>query len=625
MNPLLIYIILALLSLASAALCCPVAPSLEPCQFLTNWSRPEQERAIFIGDILQYENVGQSVNIRASVVESLLGLPKDLSAVPITMVGYFSCPPPPPVGQRRIFFGRIIRKPHPFNTIDYVLVYACNFAVPLDTHGELLQFVRDTLAGQSQLIYGKVVPATMPCSFRTGIPCQPSPVKSVKGAIVHASNGERTESLPASASGEFLFRLLPPGRWKLWVADDHLATKSSALRDFVEVDTSDGCANTRLSAFPNGRIAGIVRDATGAPRKFAVVEAFTRLASTEPFYPFSSVLTDENGRYELRGLPPREYVVGVDAAHIGSFGSPPPIYFGGGVRLEGARRIAVGHAARFTDVDFVTPVPILPKWLSLQVVLEEGSVPEKFHWSLTDQFDRTIGQDVQGNVGNLPMFGDEEYTLTLSHQHHDGISDVTGLRYRITLDRVTAHERTSHRDATAQAIDWLNTYPLQETMPRRRCVYWGVGPMDIICLGTQPLPGRISPRSLSRPVHTTPSLVPPAHISSKCSRCNSRYQRPSAGIHPSTSLVSLHVREGECSSHLGPNGSRLLRRARTASREHLRPIRLHAATSSRPGGNARRGLVQSPYCHDGLPRPSGKFLLHPEHHPAYRNPKPGFP
>ena len=116
--------------------------------------------------------------------------------------------------------------------------------------------------------------------------------------------------------GSFEWKDVPPGRYYVQLAEgnaDSLFLKpvASSGRDADgEITVNGGAVALDLVASANGAMVdGVVADAKGNPVANAVVVAVPELRLRKRMDRFHKVLSDQSGRFTLRGLPPGQYAV----------------------------------------------------------------------------------------------------------------------------------------------------------------------------------------------------------------------------------------------------------------------------------------------------------------------------
>lgn len=109
------------------------------------------------------------------------------------------------------------------------------------------------------------------------------------------------------------------------------------------------CVNTDFTLLTDGRLAGRVTEADGHPASFVKV-AIIPIAPVRPQF---TVIADKEGRFEVAGWQPGQYIVGVglldpfDSAEWKS-----RVYFPGVHTQERAKAIELGDGEWRTDIDF---------------------------------------------------------------------------------------------------------------------------------------------------------------------------------------------------------------------------------------------------------------------------------
>jgi hypothetical protein len=183
---------------------------------------------------------------------------------------------------------------------------------------------------------------------------RPLPVEGVK---VTVEGQGKSLILATDGDGKFHASSLPEGSYKVRVAPPEGFSDRS---NESEVNVADrGCATVRFWLTVDGRVSGRVLDAEGRPLSDSYV--MLRSAEAEKRYSgFSDGVTaDDEGRYEIRQVPPGQYKLSV--YYDGPRGKPlksfPTFYYPGVLSEDQAGVIAVGESAKVENVDFRAPTP----------------------------------------------------------------------------------------------------------------------------------------------------------------------------------------------------------------------------------------------------------------------------
>jgi hypothetical protein len=86
--------------------------------------------------------------------------------------------------------------------------------------------------------------------------------------------------------------------------------------------------------------------------------------------PFAEANTDGDGTYDVGGLPPQQYIVGINAKKYADELAYAPQYFGGTSERENATRVNLKEL--LDHVDLTLPPPRLPAIVVLKVEFPDG-------------------------------------------------------------------------------------------------------------------------------------------------------------------------------------------------------------------------------------------------------------
>jgi hypothetical protein len=209
------------------------------------------------------------------------------------------------------------------------------------TLGQTTTGIDETL-GQSGSISGTVTDAA------TGYPLGGESVTLTDdaGHPVYAAYNAVTQ-----ADGSYVVNNLPPGAYKVqFAAQGALAFQyyngANTLRTASSVTVTAGQTATNISAAltRGGTLTGVVTDASSgqgiANGYLQVVDAGGNVVT------YGS--TDPNGRYQINGLAPGTYYIGVEVYNNGLFQDE---FYGGTIGLAGAKPITITAGATSAGID----------------------------------------------------------------------------------------------------------------------------------------------------------------------------------------------------------------------------------------------------------------------------------
>src|SRR5688572_1024985 len=215
-----------------------------------------------------------------------------------------------------------------------------------------LDLLRALIAGKPDTrIFGSVVRLARPPGtdeFRIEV------LGPLAGVPVRAEGGGGSFVTKTDASGRYRFLSPPPGTYEVSVqppAGYAPLFSPADVSSSVIVERRSCSGEHHVSLQLNGRISGRVLDARGRPVPDQVrVSVLTRASAGKGFGRVESRSDyTKDGRYEIDGLPPGEYLLGVG---IVSTGTPnPTLYYPGASELKGATVITLGPGQQLIGLD----------------------------------------------------------------------------------------------------------------------------------------------------------------------------------------------------------------------------------------------------------------------------------
>jgi hypothetical protein len=194
------------------------------------------------------------------VDEVLHGLPKDIGEVDVDTMAFTSCYMRLEEGSRVVLYGS--QDPKNPKLIHY---HACSFSFRVVGNEALLDGLRNAeLSGPPRLVGAvtKKIEKYGP-GARAGA--------GIK--VVAQKDGERIETVTAG-DGQFEFRVITPGPWKLNVESPGILDDLEYSKNLATVP-ANGCQAQYLSAIADGHIRGRVTDKEGKPVAGIPVQVFT--------------------------------------------------------------------------------------------------------------------------------------------------------------------------------------------------------------------------------------------------------------------------------------------------------------------------------------------------------------
>lgn len=202
----------------------------------------------------------------------------------------------------------------------------------------------------------------------------------VAGARVTAvSGGQRLEAL-TDGDGRYSFKGLSPGKYTVSVVLP--ANLSPQEEQTVEVH-GQGCAEVDYRTVLDGRVAGKLVDASGKSPSTVVVNLLP-VGMQDPFRAMFDV-TDEDGSFEFRNLPPGRYLLGINLGDAPDEELPyKSTYYPSTNDRAAAKVFELGEGQRLSGIEFRLPPPLVSRAVTGVVVWPDGSPVEGGKVNLTE-------------------------------------------------------------------------------------------------------------------------------------------------------------------------------------------------------------------------------------------------
>jgi hypothetical protein len=167
------------------------------------------------------------------------------------------------------------------------------------------------------------------------------------GVVLRISLDGQHYEISTGSDGTFVVSGVPPGILKIApVLPDHLTLPPQSLGGKV----NGGCRAINIPATLNGRIRGRVLLDSGEPFRGSV--ELLRHGHTRSL-DRSDVFTNDRGEFEFSGVPPGDYLLGINVSRLPSRGAPfRPTYFPGTTDRASAVPVTVGHGTEHAEVDW---------------------------------------------------------------------------------------------------------------------------------------------------------------------------------------------------------------------------------------------------------------------------------
>ncbi len=179
----------------------------------------------------------------------------------------------------------------------------------------------------------------------------------LKDVVVSVSGAGKELRTTTSSTGAFLFSSLAPG-------DYAIEANLSGYRNWAPEDVqlaAGGCIQADMVMKVDRRVEGTVRDKEGSPLVGAQVEMRPTNDKLERWeYPILLDRTDENGHYSIEGIPPGDYLLGINITSTPTKEQPyASTYYPDTQDRKKAKRISFFSGASVQELDLPAP-PKLP-------------------------------------------------------------------------------------------------------------------------------------------------------------------------------------------------------------------------------------------------------------------------
>ncbi|HEV2668179.1 MAG TPA: carboxypeptidase-like regulatory domain-containing protein, partial [Blastocatellia bacterium] len=185
----------------------------------------------------------------------------------------------------------------------------------------------------------------------------PEGLLPLEGVKITVEGQGKSVTVTTDSDGKFRASSLPEGNYKVRVAPPEGLSAGSNESEVKVVDR--GCATVTFWLVVDGRVYGRVLDAEGRPLPNCYV--MVSPAEAEKRYSgFSDgANADDEGRYELKRIPPGQYKLSVyyNGPRGEMLKSFPTFFYPGVLSADQAGVIVVGESAKVEDVDFRLPPP----------------------------------------------------------------------------------------------------------------------------------------------------------------------------------------------------------------------------------------------------------------------------
>ncbi len=356
--------------------------------------------AIFLGRVTVDSGEELGHGPATMVVEDVLkGIPPETRELQVETGARSSCYMRLRKDERYVIYGEFAPDGKAFRR------HYCSHSFQLAGHEPLWQALQLTQKGGAQMLVGHV--AITSRKFDLGAPT--AGVRVV--ATLQENRGEKIRLETRTGNGGmFEFQNVPPGTYQITLSEDLIAESRFPRED--PLVASSACGYQSISAFANGRVAGVIRNAEGTPvPEGTIVEAYIREFRNEfDSSPVSTAKTDSSGRYEISGIPAGDVLIAVNGQKYRDESAFPPAFYPGVSRREQAQVLTLGPAQRKSGIDLVLGKPREAATLLVEGSTLDGTPFTGFSASINDLAGVQRGLVESGkdnNVAKVKVFAGE--------------------------------------------------------------------------------------------------------------------------------------------------------------------------------------------------------------------------
>lgn len=292
-----------------------------------------------------------------------------------------------------VYGGRAEGKP-------WVSTSICTRTRPLAEAGEDLGFIRGIPgAPAGGEIYGSARRYSV--NLETG---GSEEAGAITGAKVTATSAGRSVEEMTGTDGGYHFRGLAPGEYKVRVA----LPPNLSPQEEQTVEVHDrGCARIDYRAVVDGRIVGRALDSRGQSPGIITLDLLP-LAEGKQLRALWAI-TEPDGRFEFKDLPPGRYVLGVNVGGAPDKDLPyKTTFYPSAAEQSAAEVFALGEGQHVKGVEFRLPPPLAERAITGVVVWPDGRPVTRGEVSLTEVTSgRPAGMDAK--VDRLGRFSAQAF------------------------------------------------------------------------------------------------------------------------------------------------------------------------------------------------------------------------
>jgi hypothetical protein len=235
-------------------------------------------------------------------------------------------------------------------------VGACSRVIPIDRATEDLEFLRNlSQPGTGGRLYGRI-------GVEAGLR-EATPLADVT-VVIEDEAGNQLH-VKSDRAGNFEINALKPGKYVVNpVLPENYAFRDDHQKNRVVQVVDRGCARAPFWIKVNGRIIGTVRDQAGRP---APVDL--ELVSISDQNLKLSGYSDDEGEYEISGVPPSQYLLQIDLI---TGDRKMPYYYPGTTDRSKATVITIAMGEKLEKRDFALPSMLRVKTVQGVVTYSDG-------------------------------------------------------------------------------------------------------------------------------------------------------------------------------------------------------------------------------------------------------------